>query len=550
MKKASKLLALLIAVLMVASIQLPAMAVEIGDKVENIPTLSIHSSVANSSQMMAENDKYIFVAIGSKGNDFRTDSAIKVYSKATGELIRTIELQASGVTLYVPVRDMYVKDDVLFVAWGHAVSADGSAARALVSSNSYTSPLIAYDVANVTADAAPKQIVTDRSNAYLATHAPFNWGGIAYLDEDTSTLYGSKVVDKSTGTRHYTAFTTSEIKTELGKTTVPAGITITKKFKNTDAASLNTAQFMVKDGWFFEVLQEKGGLVGTNTANTLNTNNQVRVYDIRSFTPSNSSPDIKGLLRGTYTTATTGNVAIRDIEVVGNYMYVATQNGIEVVDLAPAKSATTNTTLTAVTTVSEANIGGVADIDAIGNYLFAGYTGPQYYGSYGSASEAGALVVYNITTPNAPAKVAEKSVEYGVVEMSVDEANSVVYVLNDVSGPPAMTAFSYNLDAGEEEEFEFTAIKLGDNKTLTAGIFDISVELTNPDVVTGTVICAVYEGDKLVNVFVNDEYAGETSVLMAEDYTVSGTVTEIKAMFLDSLTGELRPLIPSISISK
>lgn len=561
MKNSRKLLAILMVALMVVSVQLSAMAVELGDKItENIPelknltknnctALGTSSQTLNSSQMMVENDKYVFVAVGMKGLNFRVCSAVQVFDKKTGELLTTITQATNNAVWYAPLRNMYVEGDILYLGWGNAVNSPaGVALRPLIDGVSVSSPVIAYNVSNVTENSTLSGLVINSGNAYVAADLPYTQGGITYLDEANGVLYASLVgANAATNKiRYYYAYETSGMADAITSGTKPTGKII---FTYGDE-SINTAEFIIKDNWLVEIVKNKAGMSDYAT-DTLTGNNQVRVYDLSGVTFTTTAQNVTNKLKGIYTTSVTDD-GIRDVEIAGDYMYVATSAGIEVVSLMPAKAqdASASTVLTATNTVTETGVGGTADLDIIGKSLFAAYTGPEYFGATGASSKAGALVVYDIAkTPASPVKSAETTANYGLLEISANADDGVIYALQDVLGPPTMTAYNYVPDVLVDEKFEFTAIKLGDSDKVTAGKFDVKVELSNPDGEKATLLCALYEGNKLSDVLVTEtSAAGEITI--AQDYEVEGKITEIKAMFFKNTTNDFRPLIPAISIGK
>jgi len=532
--------------------------VSFGEQIEtvtkNIDILT--SPNVNSAQMITENNKYIFAVIGLKGENFRRNSAVQIYDKADGTLLKTITLTsgASGAT-YCPIRDIYVKDDVLYVSWGNNISiADGEVSSASRSEGGTVSaPVKAYDVSNVSADSTLSEITIDSGNAYSATkHAPYVWGGISYLDEDNGKLYTSKVMSKSENRRIYTIYETSEISDAIN---VNSTESLTKKYFVTKDVSMNASQFMIKDGWLYEVLQQNGGLVDVTASNSLvdeegnALNNMVRIYDLNNLTPSTvvdgKTVSVANCMRGVYTTSVEGTAAIVDVEVIGDYMYLATTEGIEVVSIKAAKE---NTDETAVVLNAEANkikedaIGYAMDLDEMNGLLYAAYTGDEVYSAPSSKTGDGALFIYDVSSnPATPTVMSSQTVSYGIADIEINEKEKTIYMLNDTAGPSSMTAYSY---------FE-TPISIisGEDKVtnVTAGVYDISVDMVNPDCFLGTIICAFYSNNRLADVLVKNDVTNG-NILLAEDYEISSDITKIKVMYISSF-GNIKPLTHMVSMT-
>ena len=529
---------------------------EFGAKVtENIPSLknvnggddalSTTAWSANAGQFILENDKYIFVALSE--SSFTTCGVVQIIDKSTGEIVKELSEATDNAARYRPIRNMHIDGNTLYVTWGNGYSSGDATAYV---KGTTMSPVKAYDVTNVTSDLTGTTIFTGGQRN--ATHAPYILGNISYLDEENGLLYTSEVMNKSYNLRYYYVYDTSEVDKALAGETV----TYTKKRFRTSGLSMNTAKFMVKDGYLFEVLQNKGGLSsypcddtlvktetvtgedGETTTVTTSLNNMIRVYDLNSVTLTTTDQSVAGCLIGTYTTEATGDKAIRDIEVIGDNLYVSTINGVEVVSLTEAKKATEAVTLTADTILKDA--GGARDLDAYGDYLLAAFEGPQIYSGPNSTSEEGSLVAYNTAENHTSTK---QAVSYGAAEISINENEGVVYVLNDTKAPPSMTAYTFGTPV-----IKF----VGENETsldLKAGTFDISVDVVNEDSLSGTLVCGFYEGDRLSDVVVKTGVFVNNAKI-AEDYEIGENITKVKVMYWSDLKNTLLPLTGAVKVEK
>lgn len=470
MKKMKKLIALLISVVMLLTASV-GFALELGTAVtENIPVLS-GTMIANThsigvGQLLAESDKYIFVGL-SRDTSFLTNTAVQVWDKATGQLVTTLVQEPADTSWHCPVRDIYIQDDILYISWGNAVYSVGSTAKYAKDNSKGFSPLKAYDISNIDAETGiGNGLAIAGGNGRMGTDSPYNWGSISYFDKDNGKIYSSKVTSLASNKRTYTVMDATAV-----KEAVNAGSTanLTSCVFYTTGLSMNATQFMFKDGWLFEVLQNKAG-ISAYTQDTLKDaegnvmNNTIYAYDLRNVELTSTSQDVTGYLRGIYTTQTSGTKAIRDIEVIGDYMYVATlsadsssnvtDGGIEVVSLESAKAeeVTTALTLTAETVLE--GEGGAMDLEAVGTKLFAGFSGPQLYKSPNvNYSDPGEIVVYEAASGGKNLKVvSKKNIAYGASDISVNMSEGIIYILNDTQGPPAMTALSFEKIAPEFEK--------------------------------------------------------------------------------------------------
>jgi len=347
MKKMRKLTALVVSLLLLVLSQANVLGISFKEVTENIPsleTVSLSNADASAGQIVLENDKYIFVAQG-VAPQFVRNGAVRIYSKQTGELLKTITQISVSSAWYCPVKDMVLAGDVLIVSWGHSLSisngafaATSGALRADVDGTDTQSPVFAYDVSNVTADGELNRIKVDYGNEYGKTYYPYVWGEKLYYNAATDIVYTGRY-SRDYGSL-YKGFKVSDVAAafENAEATIAAVETF-----NTGKATLsvNMAQFIVKDGWLFEVLQDNGGLFGITASDTLvdgngaQLNNMVYAINMNGLDLSKRKA-VNGNLKGVYTTAVAGDSVINDIEVYGDYMYIATTEGIEVVSLEAA----------------------------------------------------------------------------------------------------------------------------------------------------------------------------------------------------------------------
>jgi len=402
--------------------------------------LSTTAWVANTGQMIAENDKYIFVVMARSG--YTTCGVLQIFDKNDGSLLTTISEPTSNATRYRGIRNIHVKDDILYIMWGNGYN--GGEAQAYVLGTTM-SPLKAYDVSSVQKDSTLSGITVYTGGQRTAAHAPYIAGNISYLDDENGKLIVSEVMNASYDSRYYYIYNTSDIKAAV-KAGSASGLT-RLRFK-TGGLSRNAVKFLYKDGWLYELLQSKAGLSDYSCNETLVDssgnvlNNMVRVYDLNNVTLTSEDQLVESCLKGTYVTETAGAKAIRDIEVIGDCLYVSTPAGVETVSLANVKNAETAVALTSENTIK--GNGGARDLDSIGNMLYVAFEGPESFKGPNSTSQPGEVVAYN-TANNAlhPETAAKQVVAYGAHDISVNKAESAVYVLNDTMGPPSMTAYSF-----------------------------------------------------------------------------------------------------------
>lgn len=488
MKKFRRLTALLLSVLMILSAQV-ALGLEFGEEItEGIPYLTAltkdnrtqlgtSNQNLNSSQTIVENSKYMFVVIGMKTNNFNACSGVDVYEKATGKLLTTITQATGNWSWYCPVRNIYVDNDVLYITWGNAVSSVTAIAQR--ANGSTLSPTYAYDVSNITEGATLNKITVDTGNVYQQAQLPFTWGGISYLDKENNQIITSKVTDKGSNERKYVVTDLASVKNVLGA--VPEA-TLQKKYFYTTGLTNNAVKFIYKDGWLFELLHQNAGLTGVTATKTLADtsgnalNNMVYAYDLTNVEFTGTSQDVTSCLRGVYTTNTAGDNAIRDIEVIGDYLYASTANGVEVVSLENAKAETNEEAVALTSSKTLTSVGGANDLDAVGTNLFAAFEGPERFNAPNSKSSAGAIVIYDMgSDPEGSVIAAEKSATWGAFELSVNTTEKVIYVMNDTMGPPSMKAYSFVSIAPEfENTFAFTGAVTENIPHLSTGEFENS----------------------------------------------------------------------------
>ena len=269
-------------------------------------------------------------------------------------------------------------------------------------------------------------------------------------------------------------------------------------------------------------------------ANETHSQSPTYAYDVSNVT---SDPISKQLVDyGNVYSKSAVTRAIKDIEVVGDYMYVVIIAGIEVISLAPPKAddATTATTLTKSTTLTKA--GDVMDLEIVGSLLYAGYAGAEVYEAVETEPHGdGALVVYDISNPATPAEIKSQTITYGVVDVTINEAAGKIYVFSDSKTSPVLE--TYNYDNAQISLVPASA----------QGKYDVKVNVVNPDSVSGIMICAIYDDEGLVKAVVSPAgiYSGVTTV--ASNCGIGADVEKVKIMFLDSMA-TMRPLAFAIFI--
>jgi len=498
---------------------------EITENIPAIENVKVGSSTLNSASKVVENDKYIFVAMGRSAVK-TLGGAVLVYDKGTGEYINKIVQESAANNYYNPVKDMEISGDTLYITWGNAVTNidTGVASRTVDDENA---PVKSYDVSNVTAETEFSGTTLSKGNAHAANHAPFTWGGTSYLDEASGKLYANYVLNATYGRKQYRV-----IDTKTG--------TVVNGFYTPNQ---NTAKFFVKDGWLFEILQDKAGLTVYTGDSTMTGNNEIRIYNLNDGWEKLTAVDksAASYLRGVYTATVAGANAIKDAEVIGDTMYVATTEGIDVVDLSLAKAdgvtSSTAATLTASKTIKE-SFGAALDLEVVSGKLFAGFAGSEVWGVMES-STGGALVIYDEDM----AKVAEQEVAYGIADITVCEKEQRVYIVNDTTETGSVSAVDYRtssivLDADGQE-----------TTALREGTYDVKVSLSNPDLFKGVLICALYEGNALSDVIVKQN-PGNGTVMVAEDYEIGENITKVKTMFFTDIDISLTPYCLSVTTLK
>lgn len=495
---------------------------------ENLPVLEnerVGSSTLNSASKIVENDKYIFVAMGA-GTMKTLGGAVLVYDKETGEYINSITQESKANNYYNPVKDLEISGDTLYITWANAVTNldTGVASRTI---DDEGAPLKSYDVSTVTAETEFVGTTLSKGNAYAQNHAPYTWGGSTYLDEESGKIYTNYVMNATYGRKQYRVI---DIKTGI----------VANAFYTPNQ---NTVKFIVKDGWLFEILQDKAGLTNYTGESTMTGNNEIRIFNLNGAWEKLTGVDksAASYLKGVYTTSVSGGAAIKDVEVIGDTMYVATTEGIDVVDITPAKqdgiTSSTAATLTASKTVKE-TYGAVLDIEVVSDKLYAGFAGAEIWEEM-TSSTGGALVVYDENM----VKIAEQEVAYGVADITVCEKEQRIYIVNDTKETGSVSAIDYRtssliLDA----DGVLTS-------TLSAGTYDVKVNLKNEDLFDGVLICALYEGNALSDVIIKNN-PGNGTVTVAEDYEIGENITKVKTMFFADLELTQTPLCDYCTVLK
>lgn len=526
-------------------------------------------------QFITENDEYIVVSICATTSFPGLATAVQVFDKETGTLLKTFTKASSSDAYYCPAKTVSLDGDTLYITWSNVCRG--------LTYNYYPDgdcPTIAYDLSKLafTKDSETGEVTvsgtvaeqTIDSGNYDKTSDkhPYLNAPNSYLNSKEGMVYASKVTSKTSTTRYYTAFKTDDVEGALSN---GATLSAVKKF-HTTGLSTNSVQFVYKDGFLYEVLQQNCGLSGLDKATYLTLkdangavlNNMVYVYDLRNANISSTdSTDITGYLCGTYTTALTDDAAILDIEVDDNNMYLSTTGGIEVVSLSSVKEAasipSTPATLTKAATLCEDGFSAEStDLEIFANsYLFVAYRAV----TVDEVTSPSAIAIYDISNNDlsdeelTEAEIKEMLELKALLELktsarriSVDETNSMVYILEDSSNPPTMSAYSFEIIL--PAEIIINSIKVGGTEAIQTGKYDIEVDISNDDLVEGKLVCALYEGKQLSKMFISDNVLPDGVLTIAEDYQITDAITRIKVMFLKDLDSTLMPLTGSKEITK
>jgi len=532
-------------------IQIPVIAENTYSSVLNVGDLiaaEVGGTATDSGTEIVQNDKYVCVVegvtVGAFSNDdIHVSDKIHIYEKPNNEhleykYLTTVKQTSNSTSRGLPARNVWINDNLLYVSWGNAQYAKDTTGN--YASDGKVSPLKVYNLEDLEAGDVPSEVLVGQNFEQRAkTHAPFIRGAISYLDKEEGLLYASGVMNSSYARKEYRIYNTEDISDMIatGEETVAPSKTF-----SVEALDKNTVKFIVKDGFIYEILQQKAGLIDFSGDNTLVDadgnvmNNTVHIYDLESsLSTLNNATDGTGFKsiadykRGVYTTETAGDIVINDIAVSDSYMYLATVNGLEVIDISSAKSEADVSNL-----VIEAKLLDGEKINAVevtGNTLYVGADNK--------------LVVYSISE-GIPQLTNSFDFEGGFKDFEINEEENLLYALsNSASGGAVIISLdtlfgglnvsdfkfiqdSENTDVIKEGELSFSAT--AQNNTGKAVDFDV--------------LFALYKGNKLLDVKIDDY-----SLAVAESKVISSSVNVDKVDGLSAkvffLNGD--KLIPMIT---
>lgn len=288
----------------------------------------IYDTFINYGRNILENDKYVFMVTGASGPQFMARSSVHIYEKPTEEnmgykYLTTIKQHSVNASWDLPVRDIWVNGDILYINWNNAKTMKTNYAAALRAEDTTSSPIYRYDVSDVQEGDVLTGSFVCSGGVFAPAVNPYNRGGASFLDKENELYYCAVYSGTSLDNiaMKYSIYDVSASNPVLNKTLL--------------GGSVDTNQFIVKDGFLFEVLQNNGGIGVTGRVSQ--PFNRVKIYNIAE---AENNADISSLLVGDYVTEISGDWVINDIEVNDDAMYLATAEGLEVVDISAVKAAT------------------------------------------------------------------------------------------------------------------------------------------------------------------------------------------------------------------
>lgn len=506
----------------------PAVFAEDADIVNDFETADFIGSekfatAKNLGFDILQNEKYVLIAEGTKSGitsnkDIHLNDKIHIYEKPNSEhldykFLTTIKQDSNNGSYDLPARDIYLYEDTLFVFWGNGLHTKNTAG--VYSSCGKINPLKAYDLSDLEPGDEPVGTNISTGEQRTVTHAPFIRGGISYVDAEGGKLYHGSVMNASYGRREY----------YMKDLSAP---TVNEKTFCTDAQSKNAVQFVVKDGYLYEMLQQKAGNGDFKSVdNTLvdadgnPLNNTIAIYDIEEgmkICAATGYTSIAKYKRGVYTTETAGDFVMQDIEVSGDYVYIATTNGLEVVSAYPAKNSDSLETLVLEERISEGvNINGIY---INGNDLYAG-------------TDNG-MVIYDITG-GIPEEKACYNYEGGFCDFEVNEDENAIYaLLNGAKGAviidKAVIDLSVNVSGFNfsNNGLAFSANVSAEKDTAFKAIF------------------LLYKGNKLIDYKVSEWTAGSDAVLVSDAFE-NTDAKEIISKVIFVKADDITKVIPQVS---
>lgn len=455
-----------------------------------------------------ENEKYLLIAEGTHQTafanvDIHVNDKIHIYEKPNNEhldykFLTTIKVDSNNANYDVPARDIHLYGDTLFVFWGNALYAK-NAAGYYPSGTGSADPkswLFSYDLSDIEAGETLTGTPVTSGDPRAVKHVPFTRGGISYIDEN-GMLYASRIVNGTYDYKEYNIRDASD----------PTKSLLTFR---TDAQSKNAVQFVVKDDYLYEVLQQEAGNADQNSAATLvdadgnAINNTVAIYYINSKYDASGKLTVAPSKKATYTTETAGDYTMQDIDVRGDYVYIATTNGLEIINTAAVKGATSLQKLSLGKRILEdVNVKGISIFE---NELYVG-----------TDSE---MQIYNISA-GIPALKAAYTLEGGFCDFEVNKEENAIYAMRNANKgvvviDKAMLDLSLNV-----EGFEFDSEKAG-----------FSAEVSSEASASVKSVLMMYKGNKLVDMSIKEWSVSESAITVSDsiEKTIEGAV--VKVMFV------------------
>ncbi len=433
----------------------------------------IYDTQRKYGKNIVETDKYVFLVAGNSSSSVVAKSTVHIYEKPTAEhrgykYLTSISQRSSDsdATLTLPVRDLWIKDDTLYINWNNAKTVK-SDKFAFPSRLGHTSPLYRYNIADISEGATLTPTLVGQVSYREPEMHPYNRGGASFLDEENELLY----MAKHTG-RDLAGIGLTYVLYDLSNAAHPVS-------KSIKGGSVDTTQFIVKDGYLFEVLQNNGG-ISTTTERVSQAFNNVRIYDISELA---TGSDIQTKFLGSYTTAISGDWVINDIEINGDTAYLATTSGLEVVDISDAKEASPGSPVEL--TLSERLYNGKTTNAVVlkDDILYVGLNN--------------AMVIYDTST-GTPVEIGTYEVTGGFKDFSVNTEENLIYALSAAQNG-GLTILNLDLLLNKLEVSDVTY-------TENNGELSAQMTITNPGVspIEFTSHYMLYEGNRLAQISTQD----------------------------------------------
>jgi len=467
---------------------------------------------ASSSSLgfdVLENEKYLLIAEGTHPTafsnvDIHINDKIHVYEKPNSDhldykFLTTIKQDSSNASYDLPARDIYLYGDTLFVYWGNGIRSKNTAGY--YSSCGKVNPLKYYDLSVLENGETPVGVTIAQGDNRTTTHAPFVRGGIAYVDDENGKIYHSSIMNATYARREYYVRNVATPTTQ-------------QKSFSTDAQGMNAVQFIVKDGYLYEMLQQKAGNGDFKSVNAAvvdgegnASNNTIAVYDLESglsICDKSSCKSISKYKRGVYTTDTAGDYVMQDIDVFGDYVYIATTNGLEYVNVEASKEAETLVTLSLAGRILEGI--DVKGISIFGTDLYLGTDSAMY--------------VYDISD-GVPTLKATYTQNDGFCDFEVNEEENAIYAIKNGKGgvvviDKSMLGVSLNV-----ENFTFDNENNG-----------FSAEVSSDSSATVKSMLLLYKGNKLVDMSALEWSVSAEKITVADSIETTVEDTHMKVMFV------------------